>query len=123
MRTAIWVGVGGFFGSMARYGVAGVVSRVNEAFAWGTFVVNVTGSFAAGLLIAALGHRLALHPDLRIAVTVGFIGAYTTFSTFTLETFEFAETGSGQLAIVNVVASVAVGVIAVWAGTLLGRNI
>jgi CrcB protein len=123
MRTAIWVGVAGFFGSIARYVVSGVVSRVDESFPWGTFVVNITGSFAVGFLVAAFAHRFVVHPDLRIAITVGFLGAYTTFSTLTLETFEFAETQAWGWAATNVVASLAVGLAAVWLGTLAGRQV
>lgn len=123
MRTAIYVGVAGFFGSIARYAMSGAVSRVNESFPWGTFVVNISGSFAVGFLVAAFAHRFVVHPDLRIAVTVGFLGAYTTFSTLTLETFEFAETQAWGWAAVNVVASLAVGLAAVWLGTLAGRQI
>ncbi|MCA1694521.1 MAG: fluoride efflux transporter CrcB, partial [Actinobacteria bacterium] len=92
MRTAIYVGVAGFFGSIARYALSGAVSRVNESFPWGTFAVNITGSFALGFLVAAFADRYVVHPDMRVAVTVGFLGAYTTFSTLTLETFEFIET-------------------------------
>lgn len=123
MRTAIWVGVAGFFGSIARYVVSGAVSRVNESFPWGTFVVNITGSFAVGFLVAALAHRSVIHPDLRVAVTVGFLGAYTTFSTLTLETFEFAETQAWPWAATNVIASLVAGLAAVWLGALAGRQI
>lgn len=123
MRTAIWIGIAGFFGSIARYAVSGVVSRVNESFPWGTFAVNVTGSFALGFLVSAFAHRLVVHPDLRIAITVGFLGAYTTFSTFALETFEFAETRAWGWAAVNVIASLAVGLVAVWLGSAAGRQI
>ena len=76
------VGIAGFFGTVARYAVAGAVSRVDERLPWGTFVVNVTGSLALGFLVGAMSHRLVLHPDIRVALTVGFLGAYTTFSTF-----------------------------------------
>lgn len=123
MRTAIWVGVAGFFGSIARYAVAGAVSRVDEAFPWGTFVVNITGSFALGFLVAALSHRFVVHADLRIAITVGFLGAYTTFSTLTFETFEFAEIQAWSWAAINVVASLVAGLGAVWLGTLAGRQV
>lgn len=123
MRTAMWVGVAGFFGSIARYAVSGAVSRVDESFPWGTFVVNITGSFALGFLVAALAHRFVVHPDLRVAITVGFLGAYTTFSTLSLETFEFAETNAWGWAAVNVVASVVAGLAAVWLGTLAGRQV
>lgn len=85
-------------------------------------MVNITGSFALGFLVAAFGHRLVVHPDLRVAVTVGFLGAYTTFSTLTLETFEFAETQAWGWAAMNVVASVTVGLAAVWLGTLASRH-
>lgn len=123
MRTALWVGVAGFFGAMARYGVSGIVSRVNEAFPWGTFVVNVSGSFLLGLLVGMFGHRFLVHPDLRVALTVGFLGAYTTFSTFALETFEFGETHAPVVAVLNVAVSVAAGLAAVWAGLALGRSL
>ena len=123
MRTALWVGVAGFFGAMARYGVSGIVSRVNETFPWGTLVVNVSGSFLLGLLAGMFGHRFVVHHDLRIALTVGFLGAYTTFSTFALETFEFGETHAPGVAVLNVVASVAAGLAAVWAGQALGRSL
>lgn len=123
MRTAIYIGVAGFFGSIARYVVSGAVSRVSETFPWGTFVVNISGSFALGFLVAAFAGRFVVHPDLRIAVTVGFLGAYTTFSTLTLETFEFAETHAWGWGVVNVVASLLVGVAAVWLGTLAGRHV
>jgi len=123
MRTAIWIGVAGFLGSIARYAVSGAVSRVDESFPWGTFVVNITGSFALGFLVATFAHRFVVHPDLRVAVTVGFLGAYTTFSTLTLETFEFAETQAWGWAAVNVISSLAIGLMAVWLGTLAGRHV
>ena len=123
MRTAIWVGVAGFFGAIARYAVSGVVSRVNESFPWGTFVVNTTGSFLLGFFVASFTHRFVVHPDLRIAVTVGFLGAYTTFSTLALETFEFTETRAWGWATTNVALSVVAGLAAVWLGILAGRRI
>lgn len=123
MRTAMWIGVAGFFGSIARYVVSGVVSRVDESVPWGTFVVNITGSFVLGFLVAAFAHRFVAHPDLRVAVTVGFLGAYTTFSTLALETFDLAETRAWALATANIVLSIAAGLAAVWLGTLAGRRI
>lgn len=123
MRTAIWVGVAGFFGSIARYAVSSAVSRANESFPWGTFVVNISGSFILGFLVAAFAHRFVVHPDLRIAITVGFLGAYTTFSTLTLETFELTETRAWGWATTNIALSVAAGLAAVWLGTIAGRRI
>lgn len=123
MRTALWIGVAGFFGAIARYEVAALVSSRDEGFPWGTFVVNVTGCFVLGLLVAMFAHRFVVHQDLRIALTVGFLGAYTTFSTFALETYEFGETKALGLAILNVTVSVVAGLIAVWLGTILGRSL
>jgi CrcB protein len=123
VRTAIWIGAAGFFGSIARYALSGAVSRVNESFPWGTFAVNITGSFVLGFLVAAFAHRFVVHPDLRIAVTVGFLGAYTTFSTLALETFEFAETRAWGWAATYVVMSIMTGVAAVWLGTFAERRI
>ena len=123
MRTAIWIGLAGFFGSISRYAVSGLVSRVNESFPWGTFAVNISGSFLLGFLVAAFAHRFVVHPDLRIALTVGFLGAYTTFSTLALETFEFAETRAWAWATTNIALSVAAGLGAVWLGILAGRRI
>ena len=117
------MGVGGFFGSMARYGLSGLVSRPQETFPWGTFVANVSGSFVLGFLVTLFAHSVPVHPDLRVALTVGFIGAYTTFSTFGLETVDLAAAGSASVAILNVIASVAVGLLAVWAGQAVARFI
>jgi CrcB protein len=123
MPTILWVGAAGFLGAMARYGVAGLVSRVDETFPWGTFVINVSGSFLLGLLVSAFAHHIVVHPDLRVAVTVGFLGSYTTFSTLMLETWELGEAHALGVAIANVAFSLVVGLLAVGAGLWLGRNL
>jgi CrcB protein len=123
MRTALWIGVAGFFGSIARYAVGGLVSRVDETFPWGTFVVNISGSFVLGFFVAVVAHRVVVHPDVRIAVAVGFLGAYTTFSTLALETFEFAETNAWSWAGLNVGLSIVAGLLAVWLGMVAGRSV
>jgi fluoride exporter len=123
MRAVVAVGVAGFFGSVARYGIDGFVSqRTGEAFPWGTFVVNVSGSFLLGLLFALLIEgRVIVAPWLRSAVTVGLVGAYTTFSTLTLETFRLIEDGALVGAGVNALGSLAVGLVAMYIGIVLGR--
>lgn len=123
MRTALWIGVAGFFGAIARYAVAGLVSDVDETFPWGTFVVNVTGSFVLGFLVASFAHRFVVHADLRVALTVGFLGAYTTFSTLSLETFRLIEDGAYWLAVANSGGSLVAGLLAVYGGVVLGRLI
>jgi CrcB protein len=125
MRTIVTVGVAGFVGAIARYGIEGFVSeRSIGSFPWGTFAVNVSGSFVLGVLFASLIEgRFVVSPWLRTALTVGLIGAYTTFSTLSLETYRLLEEGSMLLAVANALGSLAVGILAVFAGVALGRLI
>jgi CrcB protein len=123
MRTVVAVGVAGFVGALARYELEGLISdKTTGSFPWGTMFVNVTGSFVLGLLFALLVEgRVVVAPWLRTATMVGLIGTYTTFSTFTLETVRLAEDGSYVLAGVNAMGSLAIGLVAVYAGIALGR--
>ena len=108
--------VGGFLGAPSRYLLDGFVqSRVRGIFPWGTFVINVTGSFVLGLLTGAvLYHGRGDLP--RVAIGTGFCGAYTTFSTFSYETVRLLEEGSVVEASLNAGASVLVGLLAAAAG-------
>jgi len=120
--TALAIVVAGAFGALARYGLDGWISRrAPTSFPWGTFAINVTGSFLLGLAFVLMTERFRPDPWLRSAVTIGFLGAYTTFSTFSLETYRLIEDGSYGLAFANVVGSVAAGLTAVSAGVVLGR--
>jgi CrcB protein len=121
MRTAIGISIAGAAGALARYGLEGLVSRRTTAFPLGTFVVNVTGAFLLGLLFTLLTERFVVAPWLRSAITIGFLGAYTTFSTLTLETFRLFEEGSYLAAAFNILGSIAVGLLALFAGVVLGR--
>jgi CrcB protein len=122
VRTIAAIAVAGALGALARYGLEGLVSRRNPgAFPWGTFAVNVSGAFVLGLLFTVLTEHLAVAPWLRVATTVGFLGAYTTFSTFSLETYRLIEDGAIGLAVVNAAGSVAAGLLAVYGGIVLGR--
>jgi CrcB protein len=124
MGAAILVGIGGFFGSIARYLVDRNVSRLAAgAFPWGTFVVNISGSFVVGLLFALIVDRSALPGHLRAPLSIGFVGAYTTFSTLLLESWRMVEDGAWQFAIINIGGSIAVGLVAVIAGLLVGRAV
>jgi fluoride exporter len=121
MRT-MWIGVAGFAGAVSRYVVEGwVSSRSQGAFPWGTFVVNVSGCFVLGFVFTLLTERFLPHPTLRSALTIGFVGAYTTFSTFAFETMRLGEDGAVLLATINVAASVTAGIAAVFAGVAVGR--
>lgn len=119
---AVWVGVAGFFGAIARYWLDGVVSRLaGGSFPWGTFVVNVSGCFLVGLLTTVLTERLISHPTLRIAITIGFVGAYTTFSTFAYESVRQLQDGALGFAVANVLGSIVVGIGAAWIGIAAGK--
>lgn len=120
--TILLVGAGGFLGAISRYLVDGWIATVTRGgFPWGTLIVNVSGSFALGLLFALSVERGVLSPALRAPVLIGFIGAYTTFSTLTLETWRLVETGSYLAAVANMGGSVVLGIIAVVAGLAIGR--
>ena len=121
MRTAVAIGVAGAFGALARYGLEGWVSRRAQSFPWGTFVVNVSGSFVLGLLVTLLGERFAVAPWIRASLTIGFLGAYTTFSTLSLESYRLLEGRSYALAGANMAGSLAAGVLALYGGVVLGR--
>ncbi len=123
MRT-VWIGLAGFLGAASRYHFEGwVSSRRPAAFPWGRFAVNVTGCLLLGFVFTLLTERLLPHPELRTAITIGFVGAYTTFSTFAFETLRLGEDGAVALALANVIASVLFGIAAVWLGTVIGRTL
>lgn len=120
----VFIGVGGFFGAIARFALDRWVSdATGGAFPWGTLVVNATGSFALGLLFALTVEGGPLPDELRLPLGVGFLGAYTTFSTFALESLRLAESGSWPLALVNIAGSVLLGLAAAVAGVAVGRAI
>ena len=121
MRTAVAIGLAGAVGAVARYGVEGLVARRAGSFPWATFVVNVSGSFLLGLVFTLLTERAALAPWVRASVTIGFLGAYTTFSTLSLESYRLLEARSYSLAGANLLGSAAAGVLALYGGVVLGR--
>ena len=114
--------IGGALGAIARYQVAALVqARVPVGFPYGTFVVNVTGCLVMGFVTPLLTDRLVVHPNLRYLIPIGFIGAYTTFSTFELETFRAVSEGAWPIAAANVIGSCAAGYAALWAGFVAAR--
>lgn len=117
------VGVGGFLGANARYVLARFIGTLVDArFPLGTLVINVSGSFLLGLLGAVVAQKAAPHADAaRLALGVGFLGAYTTFSTFSFETHALLDDGVWSAAIVNIALSVVAGLLAVRLGLLAAR--
>lgn len=116
------IGCGGFAGALARYFVGTLIQGrlTTSSFPWGTFVINVTGSFILGLFATLIGERFLSNPNWRPLVTIGFVGAYTTFSTFEYETFQLT---SSRQAMMNMLGSVAVGYVAIWAGSRIAHLI
>jgi CrcB protein len=117
------VGLGGCFGAIARFAMGNLVSsRVASAFPLGTFVINLAGSFLLGLVGTLVSQRLVEHPEtLRLAVGVGFIGAFTTFSTFEYETSALVEDGAWLISAGYVAASLFFGFAMVRLGIIAGR--
>jgi fluoride exporter len=120
MSTLLWVALGSALGAPTRYVLDQLVqSRHDRVFPWGTFCVNVTGSFALGLLVA-LASRQGVETWLVAAAGTGFLGSYTTFSTFTWETLRLVEEGAVLAACLNVAVSIGAGAGAAAGGLLLG---
>jgi CrcB protein len=120
--TLLFLAVGGAFGAVSRYLVQGWVQDLaGGRFPWGTFVVNISGSFVLGFAFALAMDRAILSPEVRVPLMIGFIGSYTTFSTLMLESWALVEEGDIAHMLFNLVGSVVIGMIAVVAGLALGR--
>ena len=120
--TLLFLAVGGAFGAVSRYLVQGWVQDLTGGrFPWGTFAVNISGSFLLGLIFALAIDRALLSPDVRMPLMVGFIGSYTTFSTLMLESWTLVEEGDIAHMLVNLAGSVVIGMVAVVAGLAVGR--
>lgn len=118
------IGLGGFAGAISRYVVDGlVIDRTAGSFPWGTLVVNASGTFLLGLLFAMTTERAILPSEVRGPLMIGFLGAYTTFSTYLLESWRLVEGGAVGAAVANLGGSLAVGLVAVVAGLTVGRLI
>lgn len=116
------IGIGGFLGANARYLMAEwAAQRFGAAFPYGTFIINISGSFILGLFMAFLQDRAFIHPNYRLFFAIGFLGAYTTFSTFTYESLRLIQDGSILLGFANVFGSMIVGLLGVFLGFGLGR--
>ena len=121
MLKSVAVGVGGFLGAIARYALGTYIGgRYGLRFPLGTFIINVSGSFLIGLILTLLA-RTTASAYWRYLIPIGFIGAYTTFSTFEYETLRAIQEGQLMTGFLNVALSLVVGFIAVWVGAELGR--
>lgn len=121
---ALAIAAGGAIGALMRFWVSsGVYMLTGKAFPWGTLVVNVVGSLLMGFLYILLLERLTIGPEWRALLLIGFLGAFTTFSTFSIETLNLIEQADYLKAGLNMLLSVAACMLAVWAGVVLARQL
>ncbi|HYG98799.1 MAG TPA: fluoride efflux transporter CrcB [Terriglobales bacterium] len=122
MQNYLLVGLGGFLGAIARLCVTEYVSgKMGARFPYGTFLVNCSGCFAIGLIVTVLDYHAHWNSNWRYLLPVGFIGAYTTFSTFELETFRSLQQGEFIAAALNVALSLLLGFVFLYLGVMTGR--
>jgi CrcB protein len=116
--------LGGAVGTGFRYGLSTFIYSLVEkpSFPYANFVINVSGSFVIGLLAELFDTRVLVSPTVRVALLTGVLGGYTTFSSFSFETFSLIRDGEMWLAALNALGSVALGLIAVWLGVRLAQS-
>ncbi len=123
MAKYLMVLAGSGLGGMLRYAAGNwVLARLDWRYPMGTFLINVAGSFLIGLIMALLTERWEVHPYWRLFLVVGFLGGFTTFSTFEFETLTAMRNGHRAIAALYVASSVGFGYLAVWLGAMLGRR-
>ncbi len=115
------VGMGGFLGAIGRYWVSGLAQKLGDRFPFGTLSVNVLGSFILGLLATLFLEKIIVNQELKLFLLVGLLGAFTTYSTFSLETLNLVRGGEWMSAGLNILANVAGTLLAVWAGVSIAK--
>ena len=119
IASYMWIALGSALGGMGRYACSrAIAARFGDQFPWGTLAVNVAGSFLIGGF-AALAGPMSIAPDLRLFVTAGICGGFTTFSSFSLQTLDLIRRRAFAAAMGNMVLSVLLCLISVWAGSAL----
>ncbi len=119
----LWIAAAGALGTLSRFGLASLVQRWNPTtFPWGTLVVNVLGCLLFGLVWALIEGKL-IHGDARLYVLIGFMGAFTTFSTFAFEAVSLISAKQYLLAAGHIIAENVLGILAVMAGLALGKTL
>ena len=118
------IGMGGFLGAVARYYVSqGSVSLLGSKFPYGTMIVNVVGSFALGVLFVLSFEKFMISENMRLLIAVGFLGAFTTFSTFSVEALTLLRTGALTSAFMYIMGNFALGLLAAFIGLLVARGL
>ena len=124
MYRIFLIGMAGFAGTLARYWLSGWADvRWGITFPIGTLIVNLVGCLAMGFLFHATAERFLVDPIIRTAILVGFLGGFTTFSSFGIQTFTLLRDGEMFLATLNIVLSNVVGIAFVWAGYAISKSL
>jgi CrcB protein len=124
MREVVALALAGAAGTLGRWALNGWATRaLGDRFAYGTLAVNVLGCLLVGVILEVAATGELMSETLRLALAVGFLGAFTTFSTFGLETFRYLEQGAWPLAVTNVLANLCLGLAATWLGFAMTRRI
>lgn len=124
MQKYFLIAVGGSLGAIARYWVGSeVANRLGTKFPYGTFVINISACVIIGFSLTYLGKRAELNPAWRFLIPTGFVGAYSTFSTYEWETLSSLRTGAFSLAALYAIGSLVLGLVAAWAGAVLAEVI
>lgn len=112
-----FIGLGGALGAIARYALSTwITQKYLHAFPWGTFAVNIIGCFLLGIIYTLGTENPVINSDTRLFLSVGFVGAFTTFSTFSLEIFQVIRSGDIRIASFYVLGSLCIGLLALWLG-------
>jgi CrcB protein len=124
LQKYFFIAVGGSLGAIARYWVgSSVADRLGTKFPYGTFVINISACVIIGFSITYLGKRAGLNPAWRFLIPTGFVGAYSTFSTYEWETLSTIRTGAFSLAALYAIGSLILGLVAAWGGAILAEVI
>jgi len=121
LSKIIAVGLGGFLGAVGRYWISGLAQKLSDRFPLGTLSVNLLGSFVLGLFATLFLEKMIVNQEMRLFLLIGVLGAFTTYSTFSLETLNLMRNGEWIFAVLNIFANVVGTLIAVWAGVSIAK--
>ena len=118
----LYIFIAGGFGALGRWGLSGVAQRIGDSFPWGTLTVNIVGSLLLGFIMQLSLNTNIVPQEMRVAVTAGFLGAFTTFSTFSFETARYLEDGIWLTGLLNIAFNVLLCIAAALLGMFLART-